>query len=1117
MSRGWVSGSLDARSLRVRADGARPESAAVALTRLLVANRGEVAVRIAAHRGRPRAAERSPCTPTTTAPAHARRADRAVRLPGAGRGGLPRRRGASSPPPIEAGCDLLHPGYGFLSENPTLARRLRRRRASPSSGPPPGTRSTCSATRSSPAALAGSAASRCCRGRRPAPTLPTRPGRPARLGEGGAVMVKAWPAAAAADCGRCATRRTLAEALQRCRLGGAAAFGDGTCSPRGCCTGARHIEVQVLGDGDGAVIALGDRDCSAAAAAAEAGRDRPRDRPAADAARPAAQRRRAQLGEVGWATRPGHRRVPGPRRRSRLPRGATRGCRWSTRSPRRSPAWTWCELQLRVAAGATPAPTWASPTAAAAAGLRRAGPGQRRDAATDGRCGRRRHAATRFDPPPGAACGSTPRRRGRRPRRARATTPCWPRSSCTTAGGDLADALPAPPPGRLAEFDVAGVATNTGPAGRALLARPRRRSPARVDHRSSSTQHLRRARAALAPQRAGRSAASRRRPACAACRAAVGHRGRASRPPGATGRRRRAGARARGDEDGARRRRAQRRRGARRLASRSGDVVAEGAAAGRRSSPTRTPTRLPTPATEPTWTPSGPIWPRCVERHAVRARRGAGRTRSRGATPPAAARRGRTSPTWRPGQLRRVRRAGHRRAATPPHARGAASRAPRPTAWSPASARSTPTRERRACVGAGLRLHGAGRHPGHAQPPQDRPAARARRAAAAAGGAVRRGRRRAARRHRPAGSSPASTSPTFTLFGAAVAAWCRWSASSSGRCFAGNAALLGCCDVIIATEGAQHRHGRPGDDRGRRARRRRAPRTIGPIDGAGAQRRGRRAGRRRRRPRCAAARAYLGLLPGRRVGELGRAPTSALLRHAGAGEPGARSTTCAPVLRRAGRHRLGAGAARRLRRRHDHRAGPDRGPAGRRDRQQPAAPGRRDRRRRRGQGRRASCSCATRTGCRSCRSCDTPGFMVGPEAERTGDGAALRPAVRRRRQADACRCCAVVLRKAYGLGAQAMTGGEPARARASPSPGRPASSAAMGLEGAVRLGYRRELEAMPRRGGAAGARSTAVVAAAYRAARRSTWPRCSRSTTSIDPADTRAVLVDALRAADGRP
>ena len=54
---------------------------------------------------------------------------------------------------------------------------------------------------------------------------------------------------------------------------------------------------------------------------------------------------------------------------------------------------------------------------------------------------------------------------------------------------------------------------------------------------------------------------------------------------------------------------------------------------------------------------------------------------------------------------------------------------------------------------------------------------------------------------------------------------------------------------------------------------------------------------------------------------------------------------------------------------------------------------------------------------------------------------------------------AVVLRKGYGLGAMAMAGRRLPRARCSRSPGRPASSARMGLEGAVRLGYRKELEA----------------------------------------------------------
>jgi acetyl-CoA carboxylase carboxyltransferase component len=90
--------------------------------------------------------------------------------------------------------------------------------------------------------------------------------------------------------------------------------------------------------------------------------------------------------------------------------------------------------------------------------------------------------------------------------------------------------------------------------------------------------------------------------------------------------------------------------------------------------------------------------------------------------------------------------------------------------------------------------------------------------------------------------------------------------------------------------------------------------------------------------------------------------------------------------------------------------------------------------------------------------CDTPGFMVGPAAERTATvrhfarmfvtGANLEVPTG-----------TVVLRKGYGLGAQAMAGG----GFKAPlfTVGWPTSEfGAMGLEGAVRLGMRRELEAI---------------------------------------------------------
>ena len=180
----------------------------------------------------------------------------------------------------------------------------------------------------------------------------------------------------------------------------------------------------------------------------------------------------------------------------------------------------------------------------------------------------------------------------------------------------------------------------------------------------------------------------------------------------------------------------------------------------------------------------------------------------------------------RPGrsrQLRRIRRLGHRQ----PAARGA--RMEDLIEKTPADGLITGIgrvngalfgpEKSRACASC-LRLHGARRHAGQDQPPQEGPHVRDRRGAAPAGGVLHRGRRRPAGRHRRAvGGRPRHHGlPPLRPAGGSVPLV----GINSGRCFAGNAALLGCCDVIIATEELVDRHGRPGDDRGRRPRRVRA-------------------------------------------------------------------------------------------------------------------------------------------------------------------------------------------------------------------------------------------------------------------------------------------------------
>jgi acetyl-CoA carboxylase carboxyltransferase component len=131
--------------------------------------------------------------------------------------------------------------------------------------------------------------------------------------------------------------------------------------------------------------------------------------------------------------------------------------------------------------------------------------------------------------------------------------------------------------------------------------------------------------------------------------------------------------------------------------------------------------------------------------------------------------------------------------------------------------------------------------------------------------------------------------------------------------------------------------------------------------------------------------------------------------------------------------------------------------------------------------------------------CDTPGFMVGPQAERTATvrhfsrmfvtGASL-----------SVPTGTVVLRKGYGLGAQAMAAG----GFKAPlfTVGWPTSEfGAMGLEGAVRLGMRRELEAIedPQERERA---FEAMVAVAYERGKGISMAEYGEIDDVIDPADT---------------
>ncbi|MEJ8852059.1 carboxyl transferase domain-containing protein [Variovorax rhizosphaerae] len=146
--------------------------------------------------------------------------------------------------------------------------------------------------------------------------------------------------------------------------------------------------------------------------------------------------------------------------------------------------------------------------------------------------------------------------------------------------------------------------------------------------------------------------------------------------------------------------------------------------------------------------------------------------------------------------------------------------------------------------------------------------------------------------------------------------------------------------------------------------------------------------------------------------------------------------------------------------------------------------------------------------------CDTPGFMVGPEIEAQ---AQVRHVCRMFMVAAHLRVpyFCVVLRKGYGLGAQAMAAGgfdAPVFTVAWPT----GEFGAMGLEGAVRLGFRKELEAVAE-GTERDALFKRLVDQQYANGEAINMAQTLEIDAVIDPAETRAWLVRGLASASRTP
>ena len=227
------------------------------ITRLLIANRGEIAARIirSAHAlGIATVAVYS--DPDAAAP-YVTLADEAVRLPGAAPAGTYLRGEEIIAAAVATGADAIHPGYGFLSENAAFARAC----AGAGLifvGPAPETIEAMGDKIAAKAAMAEAGVPVL-----PSVTVTDRTDLAAAATEVGfPLLVKAAFGGGGRGMRLVAGPEELAGAVSSARSEAASAFGDGTVFLERFVTDPRHVEVQILGDANGNVVHLFERECS---------------------------------------------------------------------------------------------------------------------------------------------------------------------------------------------------------------------------------------------------------------------------------------------------------------------------------------------------------------------------------------------------------------------------------------------------------------------------------------------------------------------------------------------------------------------------------------------------------------------------------------------------------------------------------------------------------------------------------------------------------------------------------------------------------------------------------------------------------------------------------------
>jgi len=228
------------------------------IKKVLVANRGEIAVRIVracAEMGIKSVAIYSDADRHAL---HVKKADEAYNLgPDPIGGYLNAHRIVNLA--VASGCDALHPGYGFLSENPLLAEICARRGVIFIGPEAPVMRRMGDKTEARQAMIAAGV-----------PVVPGTEGNLAGLDEalevarkvGYPVMLKATSGGGGRGIRRCEDEAELRRNYERVVSEATKAFGRAEVFLEKCIDEPRHIEVQVLGDRHGNVIHLFERDCS---------------------------------------------------------------------------------------------------------------------------------------------------------------------------------------------------------------------------------------------------------------------------------------------------------------------------------------------------------------------------------------------------------------------------------------------------------------------------------------------------------------------------------------------------------------------------------------------------------------------------------------------------------------------------------------------------------------------------------------------------------------------------------------------------------------------------------------------------------------------------------------